>query len=66
MVLTKTDLVPYLQFAPEQAIENARSVNPELAVFWTSSYTGEGLEDWIAWLSDQVRLGRGSGKGGGA
>ena len=54
LVLTKIDLVPHLRFSTQQAIDNALSINPDLLVFSTSSYTGEGLEDWIEWLVAQV------------
>jgi hydrogenase nickel incorporation protein HypB len=54
LVLTKVDLVPHLRFCAGTAIENARSVNPDLEVFSTSSYTGEGLEAWVGWLADRV------------
>jgi hydrogenase nickel incorporation protein HypB len=54
LVITKIDLVPHLQFSTQQAIDNALSVNPDLLVFSTSSYTGAGLEDWIEWLVAQV------------
>ena len=37
-----------------KAIENARSINPDLQVLSTSSFTGEGLEAWTDWLSDNV------------
>jgi hydrogenase nickel incorporation protein HypB len=54
LVITKLDLVPYLEFSIETAIDNALSVNPDLTVFSTSCYTGEGLESWTEWLSGQV------------
>ena len=54
LVLTKTDLVPHLQFSLERVIEYARSVNPDLAFFSTSSYTGDGLAEWTGWLAGQV------------
>ncbi|HSG81862.1 MAG TPA: hydrogenase nickel incorporation protein HypB [Gemmatimonadota bacterium] len=54
LILTKMDLVPHLQFSVESAVENARSINPELRVFMTSSYTGAGLSEWTGWLSEQV------------
>lgn len=54
MVLTKIDLVPHLEFNVARAIENARSVNPELEIFSTSSVTGEGLEAWAGWLLSRV------------
>jgi hydrogenase nickel incorporation protein HypB len=54
LVMTKVDLVPHLEFSIETAIENAHSINPSLELFQTSSYTGEGLEAWTGWLSDQA------------
>lgn len=55
LVLTKLDLVPHLDFAPERAIENALAINPSLKTFATSSVTGQGLEEWTAWLLDRIR-----------
>ena len=54
LVLTKMDLVPHLEFSVETAIENAKTINPELLVFSTSSFNGEGLEEWTDWLSKKV------------
>jgi hydrogenase nickel incorporation protein HypB len=54
LIVTKTDLVPHLQYSVEAAVENARSVNPELRVFLTSSFTGAGLDEWTGWLGEQV------------
>lgn len=54
LVITKTDLVPHLQFSLNRAIEYALSVNPDLIVFSTSSFTGEGLAEWTGWLAGQV------------
>ena len=53
-VVTKIDLVPHLEFSTEQAIANARSVNPDLRIFSTSSYSGAGLEEWANWLIGRV------------
>ncbi|MFN8579464.1 MAG: hydrogenase nickel incorporation protein HypB [Gemmatimonadaceae bacterium] len=55
-VLNKVDLLPYVPFNVELAIHNARTVNPALRFFRTSALTGEGLEDWFAFLRSQVRL----------
>ncbi len=54
LVLTKVDLVPHLQFSMQLAVDNALSINPDLVVFSTSSFSGEGLETWSGWLSEQV------------
>ena len=60
LVLTKVDLVPHLEFSIEQAIDNARMVNPELQIFRTSSFSGEGLAGWTSWLKEGVAERRGS------
>lgn len=65
LVVTKVDLVPHLDFGLDVAIENARSVNPNLEVFTTSSITGEGLEAWTGWLTKQVAAQKQSAKGAG-
>jgi hydrogenase nickel incorporation protein HypB len=64
--MTKVDLVPHLEYEVETAIENARSINPELEVFTTSSRTGEGLEAWTGWLAEQVSAQRQSVRGAGS
>jgi hydrogenase nickel incorporation protein HypB len=54
LVLNKIDLLPYVPFDVERALEYARRVNPELIVFRTSALTGEGLDDWLDFLRAQV------------
>jgi hydrogenase nickel incorporation protein HypB len=66
LVLTKVDLVPHLRFSTDSALDNARSINPDLEVFSTSCYTGEGLEAWAGWLSDQVAACKGTAKSAGS
>ena len=58
LVLTKTDLIPHLRFSVETAIENALSVNPDLKVFSTSSFTGVGLDEWLGWLRERIEENR--------
>ncbi len=53
MVLNKTDLLPHVDFDVERAIENARAINPDIAVLQVSARTGEGLQDWYGWLREQ-------------
>jgi hydrogenase nickel incorporation protein HypB len=57
-ILTKTDLIPHLQFSADAAIENARSVNPDLRVFSTSSFSGAGLDEWQNWLTERIEESR--------
>jgi hydrogenase nickel incorporation protein HypB len=53
MILNKTDLLPHVDFDVERAIENARAVNPDIAVLQVSARTGEGLDGWYGWLRQQ-------------
>ncbi len=54
-VLNKIDLLPHLQFNLDEAVGNARQVSPELRFFFTSALTGEGMDQWYAFLREQVR-----------
>jgi hydrogenase nickel incorporation protein HypB len=54
-VLTKLDLLPHVPFSVEKAVDYARSVNPELAFFFTSAARPEGMNEWYAFLRSQLR-----------
>jgi len=51
VVITKSDLAPYVDVSPEGLSANALSINPNLKVFVTSAKTGEGMDDFAAFLS---------------
>ena len=51
MLLNKCDLLPYLDFDADLAEENARRVNPDIRVIRVSATTGEGLAEWLEWIS---------------
>jgi hydrogenase nickel incorporation protein HypB len=51
MILTKTDLLPYVEFDPKLALENARKIHPEIDYLALSSKTGEGFDQWLTWLA---------------
>jgi len=55
MVLTKTDLLPYVPFDPALAIENARRVHAEMEVVKVSCLTGDGMQEWLNWLERRKR-----------
>jgi len=59
LVLTKTDLLPYLPFDIDKAVREARDLNPKLRVFVTSAVTGQGLDELISFLrrsAEELRL----------
>ena len=54
IVLTKIDLLPYVQFDVQGCIEYAQQVNPEIRIFQVSALTGTGLENWYDWVLRKV------------
>ena len=54
-ILNKVDLLPHLDYDKQLALRNISSVHPGLPVFETSAKTGQGLDQWLAWLTDQVK-----------
>ncbi len=50
MLLTKTDLLPYVPFRLDDALANARTVQPGIQILQVSSTTGAGMDDWLRWL----------------
>jgi hydrogenase nickel incorporation protein HypB len=54
MIITKTDLLPYVQFDVQRCIEYAQQINPKMQIFQVSATTGEGLENWYNWLIQKV------------
>ena len=53
MILTKIDLLPYLNFDVQRCLEYAKQVNPNIRIFQVSATTGEGLEGLYNWLSQE-------------
>ncbi|PMB20531.1 hydrogenase accessory protein HypB, partial [Fischerella thermalis CCMEE 5319] len=54
MLLTKIDLLPYIQFDVQKCIEYAQQVNPQIQIFQVSALTGTGLENWYEWLTQKA------------
>jgi len=57
MILTKIDLLPYLNFDVQRCLEYAKQVNPKIHIFQVSATTGEGLEGLYNYLIPSQRLG---------
>ena len=53
-IINKIDLLPYLEYDLEKAKGYAKQVNPELQFFEVSATKGQGMEDWIKWLSKNI------------
>jgi len=53
LIISKTDLLPYLHFSIDAAIEEARAIQPDLAIFAACAIRGEGIAEWCAFLERQ-------------
>ena len=51
MLMNKCDLLPYVSFNVDAAIEFARRVNPGIEVIQVSASTGQGMDPWLAWIA---------------
>jgi len=52
-LINKSDLLPYLDFDLEKFKEYALRINKDLQFITLSAKTGEGLPEWIDWLSKE-------------
>ncbi len=52
LVINKVDLAPYTNVDMTKIKKDALSLNPKLKIFEVSCRTGEGIADWIAWLTE--------------
>lgn len=58
LVVNKIDLLPYIDFDMDYFRRGVEALNPGLITFPVSCRTGEGLTDWLAWVSRQVEAKR--------
>ena len=54
MLVSKSDLLPYVPFSVEAVTKDAHEVNHELEVIQISSISGEGMDAWCYWLLEKV------------
>jgi hydrogenase nickel incorporation protein HypB len=55
-IINKIDLLPYVNFNCEKAMEYARRINHSLKFFELSATTGEGMEPWYQWLRSKTSV----------
>ncbi len=54
LVVSKVDLLPHLDFDVERAVDECRSLSPEVDVFLLSARTGEGMDDFLAYIRSRT------------
>lgn len=58
ILLTKIDLLPYVDFDTQRCIEYARQINPGIEVLSLSTVNEKGLQHWYEWLTKSADSGR--------
>ena len=54
VLINKTDTREYFPFDDEAVKERIRRLNPQAKVFFLSAKTGEGFDEWLGWIREQV------------
>lgn len=56
LILSKIDAMPYFNFSLEECKKRVKQLNSQIQIFPVSAKTGEGMDAWIAWLKEAVRI----------
>ncbi|MCJ7551766.1 MAG: hydrogenase nickel incorporation protein HypB [Anaerolineae bacterium] len=54
VVVTKSDLLPYLDFEVDTFRELVHGLNPNAPVLVVSAKTGEGMDAWVGWVRERL------------
>jgi hydrogenase nickel incorporation protein HypB len=54
VLINKIDLLPYLKFDVDAFTKAVQGMNQKVKVFPVSCTTGQGIDDWAAWLMDRM------------
>lgn len=55
LLINKIDVLPYFDFDLEACRSRALKLNPDMKIIPVSARTGEGIDEWVSWLREQVR-----------
>ncbi|HNZ65521.1 MAG TPA: hydrogenase nickel incorporation protein HypB [Smithella sp.] len=54
LLINKMDIMPYVDFDLKKARRDSLALNKKLKIFEVSCKTGDGLDAWIAWLTQRI------------
>jgi hydrogenase nickel incorporation protein HypB len=54
VLINKIDLLPYLKFDVDAFAKNIKGINQKVAIFPVSCTTGQGIDEWVSWLTKQM------------
>ncbi|ADQ82073.1 hydrogenase nickel incorporation protein HypB [Riemerella anatipestifer] len=55
MLVSKSDLLPYVPFSVEAVTKDAREVNSDIEVIPISTLNGDGIDEWCQWLKKKMK-----------
>jgi len=55
VLINKVDVMPYFNFDIEECKANIKLRNPNAIIIPISALTGDGMEEWIDWLGNEVK-----------
>ena len=61
VLINKTDVMPFFDFDMGRCKENIAMRNPDAKVIPVCAKTGEGIEEWTVWLSEQTDMWKNEG-----
>ncbi len=54
VLINKIDLLPYLKFDTGAFSKAVKGINKDVQIFQISCATGQGIEQWVSWLLNQM------------
>jgi hydrogenase nickel incorporation protein HypB len=54
LIINKIDLLPYVTCDVDKIKRVVRELNPQIEIFEVSCKTGEGIDQWLEWLKNQI------------
>ncbi len=58
VLLTKTDLLPYVRFDREMFVRDIHSLNPKASLMELDLTSGAGLDGWVSFISEKAKAKR--------
>lgn len=55
VIISKTDLQPYLDFNEASFLKTVKGLNPDVTIFPVSCKNGKGMDAWYKWLEAKVK-----------
>lgn len=56
VLLNKVDLLPYLEFDLDEAVNDLAGINPHSRILPVSAKTKDGLGEWYTWIEEAVTI----------